>query len=71
MLTPDAQVDDLHATRSAVQNELAEPRFRSAFTFSSPDGTQVYAQGALRADREGWAAQARLPSLDTSAWTTS
>ena len=32
---------------------------------------QVYAQGALRADREGWVAQARKPSLDASAWTTS
>jgi hypothetical protein len=43
MLTPDTQVEDLHATRSAVQNELAELRFRSAFTFSNPEGTQVYA----------------------------
>ena len=43
MLTPDTRVDDLHATRSAVENELAEPRFRSAFTFSSSEGTQVYA----------------------------
>jgi hypothetical protein len=27
---------------------------------------QVYAQGALRADREGWSAQARKPSLDAA-----
>jgi len=35
-----------------------------------PSLPQVYAQGALRADREGWVAQARLPSLDaTAGWT--
>jgi hypothetical protein len=28
----------------------------------------VYAQGALRADREGWVAQARKPSREETLW---
>ena len=35
---------------------------------TEPGVPQVYAQGALRADREGWVAQARKPSLDATLW---
>ena len=40
------------------------------YGLSSARASSVYAPGALRADQEGWVAQARRPSLDaTAGWT--